>query len=79
MTYSSSWKARILDGIVQYNQVNQPTPDRSKYELGHCDGGDFTFGRSEGYPDVLIDGGNFTTGQTVATPSPLNVDGGRFE
>jgi hypothetical protein len=78
MSYSDSWKARINAGVVEYNWVNQPTPARARYELGHCDGGDFTLGRGEGYPNKPVDGGDFSTGVSVINPNPINCDGGDF-
>lgn len=78
MSYALNWRARVREGIVQYNYGMTATRGQRISEVSGCHGGDFASLTGLGYPTSVADGGNFGTMAAVENAYPAAADGGEF-
>lgn len=71
-----SWRARRVNGVVQYSAVRPPTPQQAVDELVGLDGGDLAWGYAFAHETRPADGGDFSSGDPVLLPLARIADGG---
>lgn len=74
--YRLTWRARVLNGALEYNSVLPPTQEQAMEEVDTLDGSNLEFLVSGGAPQVSIDGGELPTQDPPLSPSVPPADGG---
>lgn len=74
--YRLTWRARAINGAIEFNSVLPPTPEQAMAEVRTLDGSNLEFLVSGGVPRVSIDGGELPSQDPPLRPSVPPADGG---